>query len=700
MPLEAPNLDNRRFADLVAEARARIPRYAPEWTDHNESDPGITLVQLFAWLGEIILFRLNQVPERNYIEFLRLIGVERKPAVPARADLTFTLSNPNKDFVVVPRGTQVGAQAKEAPGAVAGAAEPPPEDEAPVVFETDEPLNVLGAKLAAVQVFDGVNFLNYTDENKPAGRAYPAFGTRAREGSALMLGFASTANFPTVEINLAVRLYADPAKLRELTCDLPETRVTPPATVQWEYWDGGAWRRLDVVSDETRALTRSGHVYFRGPKDIRRARLGAFSAPSDPELYWIRLRLERSQYELVPELDAVLTNTVRAIAVTTVKDETIGASDGAPGQSFFLLNAPVYAGAPMALDERLRRKRRAQLQPPNEEEQAKLDRALRERERRKGFLLEVDEGQGFKPWEEVEDFFNSGPDDRHYTLARAAGEVRFGDGERGAIPVAGVNNVAVRYYRHGGGARGNAGAETVTDLQTSVAGVEEVKNFYPAEGGSDEETIADTKARAPMEIKSRDRAVTTEDFEFLALQTPGVRVRRAHALPLTHPQFPGVEVPGAITVIVVPESKEARPVPSEGTMQTVCAYLNQRRLLTTEVFVAPPRYKQVLIEGTVFANPAANPAEVKTKVEAALTTYLHPLEGGPDGQGWPLGGDVIFSEIFRVMLQTEGVQEVEDFRIVVDGERFGRCENGTVEDGFLVFSDGHEINVTFASAQR
>jgi uncharacterized phage protein gp47/JayE len=698
MPLEAPNLDDRRFADLVAEARSRIPRYAPEWTDHNDSDPGITLVQLFAWLGEIILFRLNRVPDRNYIEFLKLIGVERKPAAPARAELTFKLSNPDKDFVTVPRGAQVGAQAIEPPSA-AGAAEPPPEDEEPVTFETDEPINALGATLAEVQVFDGVNFVPYTVQNRPGGESYPAFGTRAREGSALMLGFATNNKFPTVEVNLAVRVYVDPALLREVTCDLPEESIRPPAGVQWEYWDGGSWRRLDVVSDETRSLTRSGHVYFRGPKDIRKDKLGALTKPDDPSLFWLRLRLVRSQYEMPPYLDAVLTNTVRATAVRTVRDETVGASVGEPNQTFTLRNRPVYASAPFPLDERLRQKR-ARTQPPTEEEQAALDRALRERELRKGFWLEVDEGQGFKPWEEVEDFFNSGADDRHYTLDRATGEVRFGDGERGAIPVAGVNNVVVRYYRHGGGARGNAGAGTVTDLQTSVTGVESVTNNYPAEGGSDEEKIADTKARAPLEIKSRDRAVTREDFEFLALQTPGVRIRRAHALPLAHPQFPGVEIPGAITVVVIPESRDPKPVPSEGTMQTVCAFLNRKRLLTTEVFVAPPRYKQVLIEATVLAKPTANPAEVKAKIEKALATYLHPLEGGPDGQGWPPGEDVIFSEVFRVVLQIDGVQEIEDLRIVVDGERFGRCENAPIEDGYFVFSDGHEISVAFTPSPK
>src|SRR5215470_13510915 len=99
-------LDDRRFEDLVAEAKRRIPGYTPEWTDLNDSDPGMTLVQLFAWLAEMMLWRLNRVPDKNFIKFLGLVGIDLKPAVPARAELTFTLSAPGLDRAIpIPQGT-------------------------------------------------------------------------------------------------------------------------------------------------------------------------------------------------------------------------------------------------------------------------------------------------------------------------------------------------------------------------------------------------------------------------------------------------------------------------------------------------------------------------------------------------------------------------------------------------------------------
>jgi hypothetical protein len=699
MPLTAPNLDDRRFKDIVEEARSLIPRYAPEWTNHNDSDPGITMVQLFAWMSEMILFRLNRVPERNYIKFLQLIGVEQKPAFPAHAELTFALASSDIYTANIPRGTQVAVVAQPPPPSTISQPTLLPAIEAQILFETDEPLVAFGAALKKIQIYDGVFYRDFTEENKPSGRYYPPFGHLAREGSALMLGFSSNNAFPQTEINLAARVYLDPAQLRAESCDFLADQIPPPAQLAWEYWSGAEWSKLKVIKDQTRAFTRSGHIYFYGPKDAKKTKLGLFTAKTDEQLYWLRCRLIRSQYDVPPQLDAVLTNTVRATAVTTTRDEVLGNSNGLPEQNFFVSNVPIFAEAPQDVEGRLREKS-ARPRSPNEAERDAIDNALRDRELLKGFLLEVDDGRGLTPWQEVDDFFNSESDDPHYVLNRTTGEVHFGNGTAGRIPVAGLNNIVARFYRYGGGAGGNTGAGTITDLRSGVPGVDTVTNTYPAEGGVDEEPIEDTKARAPKEIKARDRAVTAQDFEFLALNTPGVRVRRAHALPLYHPDFSGVEVPGVVTVMIVPENNDPNPLPSESTMETVCAYLNQRRLLTTEVYVAPPRYKQVKIEASLTATAVADPAVVQVKVEAALNKYLHPLTGGSDGQGWPLGGDVLYSEIFRVVLQVEGVQTIEDLRIVVDGDRYGRCENVTIDGDYLVFSDGHDIAVTFIPGIR
>src|SRR5262245_57825515 len=147
MPLEAPKLDSRTFEELLRETQLRPPPYTPEWTDFNESDPGTTLVQLFVWLTEMMLYQMNRVPERNYIKFLKLFNQELRPAQPADAHLTFT-AQAGAEVESVRAGTQVMAQS--------------PAGGEPLVFETEAGLDLIRVPLSDVRVFDGAGFANAT----------------------------------------------------------------------------------------------------------------------------------------------------------------------------------------------------------------------------------------------------------------------------------------------------------------------------------------------------------------------------------------------------------------------------------------------------------------------------------------------------------------------------------------------------------
>src|SRR3989442_9475616 len=107
MALPVPNLDDRSWKQIVDEAVRLIPRYCPEWTNHNASDPGITLLELYAWMTEMVIYRLNKVPEKNFLTFLDLIGVRLKPPEPARAVLELTPSEGAEGELGVRKGTQV-----------------------------------------------------------------------------------------------------------------------------------------------------------------------------------------------------------------------------------------------------------------------------------------------------------------------------------------------------------------------------------------------------------------------------------------------------------------------------------------------------------------------------------------------------------------------------------------------------------------
>lgn len=649
MPIEnaIPNIDNRRFDDIVAEARTRIPRYTPEWTDLNDNDPGIALVQLFAWMCDLLLYRMGQVPELNYLKFLQLVGIELLPAEPARAEITFPVqSTASAAYVIVPSRTPVAAQVEG--------------EDAPVVFETERSLVALTASLASVQVLDGYLFRDVTTVNDEAEQGFDPFGPAASEGSALLLGFDYSGVFPAVQLNLAFFAVQQALTPSTLECGLPQTPTYTSAQIAWEYWSGKEWRSLSLLKDETQAFRRSGHVYLKPPAKGNMAKTLINNSAS---LYWIRARLARSSYDQPPQLLAVRTNTVEAFQAETVRDEVLGGSNGEPNQTFRLANQPVLAGS---------------------------------------LVLEIDEGDGPHVWTEVGDLFGSAKTDRYYVLNRTTGEIRLGNGTRGAIPVANVENpaanVVAREYRFGGGTRGNVTAGLIKTPLVSIEGLDEnqIANLLPATGGRDEETIKEAKERAPATLKANCRAVTGPDFEELARRVASVK--RAKAIPLYHPAFPypDVKVPGVVTVIVVPENDTPNPTPTEGTIRTVCAYLNQRRLLTTEVYVVPPTYQQVEVRAEIIAANTADLGEIKLAVEESLKTYFHPLTGGEEGLGWPFGESIYFSRVYRRILETPGVERIERLTIVLEGEEAPQCSDVSVPAGALLYSASHDIQVSYA----
>ncbi|TME35440.1 MAG: putative baseplate assembly protein, partial [Chloroflexi bacterium] len=538
MALPVPNLDNRRYADIVAEAKALIPRYIGEWTDLNESDPGITLVELFAWMTEMVLFRLNQVPDLNYIKFLELLGVQLRPAEPAKSEVTFTLTQPPPAAtLVVPMGTRVAAT--------------PPDGGPAVVFETDVALNVLGPRLATILSFDGFAYSDVTAAS--AGlQVFNPLGPDPRTGSAIYLGFDFAGPFPDgTEVNLLALVASSAPQVANVSCGLESSEIVPPADLVWEGWDGNSWVKLALNQDQTRAFLLSGHISLQVPTGLHLAKL-KLPLTKTP-YYWMRGRALRAGYDFPPALTSLLTNSVPVTQAQTVNGEVLGGSDGTPGQTFQLFFRPVVAGS---------------------------------------LVVQIDEGSGPSTWTEVEDFFSSGRDDLVYVLDRDQALIQLGDGEHGHAPVANPLNPAASVvaveYRYGGGRDGNVPTGAINQL-----------NLTPATGGSDQESLDEAKLRAAAELKSRDRAVTADDFSYLAKATPGARIRRAEALPLAHPGFPGVPVPGVVSVMVIPDTSDPNPMPSEATLRTVCHQLNRHRLVTTEVYVVAPNYHLVQVQAQV-----------------------------------------------------------------------------------------------------
>ncbi len=665
MPLIAPNLDDRQFADIVSQAKTLIPRYVPEWTNFNESDPGITLVELFAWMTEMIIYRLNQVPDRNYIKFLQLIGIELEPAQPARAEVTFSVSRPDLSSTIVPAGTQISASGSSGQS---------------VIFQINEALVVIGAALAQIQTFDGSAYTTQTKKNNTQGQFFYPFGSTPQVGNAMLLGFSPPVAFPAgVQVNLGVSIYQSGLNQPVLQSG---ANLPPPATVVWEYWNGTQWAAVNLTSDGTRAFSQDGHILFTAPNNAATGPLGNFTKA--PYLYWFRARLTAATYEMPPQLNYILTNTIGATQAISYSGEVLGGSDGTPDQTFSVANTPVVV-------------LQTPLQVTNSDGTTVTVISVQ---------LTVDEGQGFMTWQEVEDFYPYGPNDRVFVIDYDTGDISLGDGDHGRIPVANpanpTGNVVAQSYMCGGGTTGNVAAGQITQLQTSVPGISSVTNYMPATGGTNEETINDAELRAGMALQSNSRAVTVQDYEYMATQAPGANVARAWALPLYRPDFPNGQVPGCVTVIVVPNAPVLAPTPNQTTLQAVCQYLDANRLLTAELFVVGPVYRVIQVTVQIVVSNGSDLATVQNAVEAALTTFFDPLQGGTDGTGWPFGGTIYYSDVYRVILNVPGVQVIQDNQLLIslDGQQQTFCRDVTINPGELLSNDsnGHIVNVAYQSS--
>nr|MCU0550515.1 baseplate J/gp47 family protein [Leptolyngbya sp. Prado105] len=307
----------------------------------------------------------------------------------------------------------------------------------------------------------------------------------------LYLGF----DRPLPNRTIALYFQVDPPTPGEITSN---PRPATPVQLVWEYTTPTGWSRLDV-QDETELFSDRGLIRLIAPNDFAARREFGQS------LYWLRCRWETGSFRVPPRLRRLLTNTMWASQTTTRTDEILGSSTGNPNQSFRPIEAPVLEGQ----------------------------------------TLEVIEESETVQWQEVTDFYGSSASDRHYTLDRLTGTIRFGDGQRGRIPPAGSNNLRL-HYRTGGGTQGNQAVETITQLKTTIPSIDRVTNLERAGGGAESEAIDRVKARGAKFLRHRDRAVTAEDLEDLAL-VASPAVARAKAItprfdPITLQWFPSYPI--------------------------------------------------------------------------------------------------------------------------------------------------------------
>jgi predicted phage baseplate assembly protein len=269
----------------------------------------------------------------------------------------------------------------------------------------------------------------------------------------------------------------------------------------------------------------------------------------------------------------------------------------------------------------------------------------------------------------------------------------FGDDRNGKVPPASTLVVA-REYQAGGGKSGNLPARMIKQAPGGAA-VQEVFNALAAEGGTDAEPAATIAGRGPRALRRRGRAMTARDYEVLAFEAaPEVAWARV---------FPASDVhlgrrPGHVLIMLLPETKDRRPWPSFGLRERVRKHIEARALsglcVSRCIHVTGPRYFPVDVEVAVVPKVASEAGTVEKRVRAALEDFLHPLRGGPRGQGWELGRDVFLSDVAAVVENVAGVDFAKEIALLRDNTPQG--ESVAVPRDLLVVAGDIRIKVLLA----
>jgi len=638
MALPSPNLDDRRFQQFVDDAKRYVQQRCPEWTDHNVSDPGVTLIEAVAYMADQLVYRLNRVPDKNYLAFLDLLGINRFPPAPARADVTFRLSAPQPNTVLVPVGSQIATLRTES--------------EEALVFSSAEPLRIVPCSLTAVVVQN--NGASPTDRTVDVfdGKDVPAFSPAPQPGDALYFGLSAPVPSCLAVLRLSSQVDGVGVDPRQ-----------PPLV--WEAWNGTDWTRCETYEDGTGGLNRPGDVLLRVPATHVVSTVGGIPAG------WLRCRVVAAVegqpfYSESPTVRVAEAATVGGVLTVqhaeTIADTPLGVSEGVPGQRFRVARTPVLTdGDPV--------------------------------------VVQVSDGAGWQDWTVVDHFGASGPTDRHVTLDPTTGEfsfppaVREADGSLrhyGATP-AKQARIRVPRYRTGGGRAGNVSRGAISVLRSSIPYVARVENREAAGGGVDGETVEEAKVRAPMQLRVQERAVTAADHEHIArLAAPAAA--RVHCVPAD----------GGARVLVVPDAvadegdryRFEQLVPPDPMLTAIADQLGQRRMLGARILVEPPYYQGV----TVVARLVANSPDADRAAVDALYRYLSPLHGGVDGAGWPFGQWLYFGEVFAVLQRVPGVTAVQEVRLFpadpLTGRRGAATDHIELAPHALLFSHQHQVSVS------
>ena len=649
MTIPNPTLDDVTFDELLNNARKNIAIFSKQWTNYNESDPGITLLELLCWLVDNQTYSLNRITKKNYKKFLKLLGDQPKIRHPAKYNASFTGNN---KVVTIPAKTTLVNSIRSI--------DDRDNNKEDITLEIDKKLDVIPIVMRNISVISNFGISDKTEllSKKPIS----CFGDIPRINNTFLLGLDTNYNKKTT-LNIFFELEHDNLDTYPFGEHCNNNQFFLSSELEWRYSQKGIsvynWPPLKVVTDDTNSLTKDGLISLEIPFD----KMSADDIhKTNNSLCWVSCTLKNGSFEIPPKIKSIYLNSVSAKQHRTTT-ETIGKSNGWPNQYFTIPNKPLFDVL--------------QVHVSNNTD---------------------DHNDAFEEiieWKRIDDFDTSGPDDLHYVVDYDAGSIVFGNGFHGDIPS--VDSKIIVSYTYG--KTNDEHLDTKDSVMLKLSDNKKYSNIKNINAkliakSSSGETIQDATARVRKEMQIPFKTINGYDYEYIAKNTPGIRVARVFALP--------DEPNNEITIVAVPYSPLPNPIPSKGFLQTLSAHIEKHRPLTTKISVIPPNYIEISISTSVTIDKRANEKTIKENILYALNSFLSPI-GENEGGGWKVGRPVYRSELYAIIKEIEGVIHVSPPYITASGQNntFRYTNDMIWIDRFsLVYPGVHSVVVEYEHSKN
>ncbi len=678
------NLDDEMFEDIVENAKKMIGNMSDKWTDLSPSDPGITFVELFAWLKEMQQYYLNQISVKNKYKYLKLLGEKIVYDKPSSA--VVTINNVTEERIL-PDRCKFSADG--------------------IIFESIREETILKLNIEKFYTTEDNSIIETSDENWE--KEYYIFGSEPKEENEFYIGFNE--KFPLDKsVDIMINIYDEyPVKRNPISKD---DNFYPLAAIEWQYYSNNEWKIVEKVKDSTNNFLNTGVISFCVKEEMDKY--------ENSGCYFIRGVLKECSYEVPPVLKYMLTNSIKTVQKDTLSQLIEFDIENKEITEFRLPNYLGQTGNIEAFIEDkngiLKKIYEYDIKQKDNEKILIIDK-LKVKEFIKGrklklccysdeftfyrkieieesvpaisidlnlenicyedfniFVARDSEGVFWEEWGKTEDLYLEDCRSKKYFLDVNESQIVFGDGINGKIP---EGEILIASYSNTLANGGNVKEGEINDMLYDKKD-ETIVNCECAEGGKKALTIEEMFYNARKNLKKITRAVTDEDYEHIVKSTPGLMISNAKAIvPQDKNSIFSNDNPNCIYIVAEPYNDIKKKGLNKAYIANIKNNIEKYRLITTEIEVISAQYVGILVYGEITVKPYYKDAD---------KIINHTIKDYFESKTWKFGKGLVYSDLYGILDTLECVEYIYSLIINFDGRVAKKNSTGDIiipENGMI-----------------